>query len=66
VSETDLAFLQERLPAIFPNGVCDYTKRGVGQHPPRGTWISFDGDEGGTHHGHGRLHDHHHDDGADD
>jgi hypothetical protein len=66
VSAADLAFLQERLPAIFPNGVCDYTKRGVGQHPPRGTWISFGEGKGGSHHGHGSLHDHHHDDGAAD
>jgi hypothetical protein len=61
-----LALLQERLPAIFPAGVCDYTKRGIGQHRPRGTWISFDPGEGGAHHGRGDHHDHHHDDGPDD
>jgi hypothetical protein len=66
VSAADLAFLQDRLPAIFPNGVCDYTKRGVGQHPQRDTWISFDAGRGGAHHGRGRHHDDHHADGTDD
>lgn len=27
-----------RLKTIFPNGVCDYTKPGVGQQPPLRTW----------------------------
>jgi len=44
VSSADLALLQERLPAIFPGGVCDYTKRGVGQHPPVGTWLDYGAD----------------------
>jgi hypothetical protein len=31
-----------QLGSIFPQGVCDYTKPGVEQTPPTGTWISFD------------------------
>jgi hypothetical protein len=27
-----------RLREIFPSGVCDWSKPGVGQLPPRGTW----------------------------
>jgi hypothetical protein len=30
-----------RLNAIFPEGVCDWTKPGVGQEPLAGTWLSF-------------------------
>jgi len=30
-----------QLRAIFPQGVCDYTKPGVGQQPPDGTWQMF-------------------------
>jgi len=30
-----------RLRAIFPTGVCDWSRPGVGQQPPRGTWLSF-------------------------
>lgn len=30
-----------RLGAIFPEGVCDWTKPGVGQQPLAGTWLSF-------------------------
>ena len=26
---------------IFPEGVCDWSKPGVGQQPPKGTWQSF-------------------------
>ncbi len=29
------------LLATFPDGVCDYTKPGVEQQPPVGTWIEF-------------------------
>jgi hypothetical protein len=29
-----------RLAAIFPTGVCDYSKPGVEQRAPRGTWLS--------------------------
>ncbi|MDA1184820.1 MAG: DUF6351 family protein [Acidobacteria bacterium] len=34
-----------RLRAIFPEGVCDWSKPGVGQQPLAGTWLSFGGDE---------------------
>jgi hypothetical protein len=37
LSASDLA----RLRAIFPGGVCDWSRRGVGQQPPAGTWLSF-------------------------
>jgi hypothetical protein len=30
---------QQRLEAIFPEGVCDYGARGVGEVPLRGTWL---------------------------
>jgi Tannase-like family of unknown function (DUF6351) len=30
-----------QLKAIFPQGVCDYTKLGIGQQPPDGTWQMF-------------------------
>jgi hypothetical protein len=30
-----------RLRRIFPDGVCDYTKPGVGQQRLKGTWLSF-------------------------
>ena len=30
-----------RLNAAFPDGVCDYTKPGVGQQPLEGTWLSY-------------------------
>ena len=29
------------LQGIFPNGVCDYTKPGVGQGPPAGTYLKL-------------------------
>jgi hypothetical protein len=31
-----------QLNAIFPQGVCDYSKPGIGQQPPDGTWQVFD------------------------
>ena len=31
----------QRLSAIFPNGVCDWTKAGVEQQAPSGTWQSY-------------------------
>ena len=37
VSDAQLASVR----AIFPTGVCDYTKKGVGQVPPQGTWLSY-------------------------
>jgi hypothetical protein len=33
-----------QLRQIFPDGVCDYGKPGVGQVPLAGTWVSFKGD----------------------
>ncbi|NUS00692.1 MAG: hypothetical protein HOV67_36190 [Kribbellaceae bacterium] len=30
-----------RLHAIFPGGVCDWSKPGVGQQPLAGTWLNF-------------------------
>jgi hypothetical protein len=36
---TDAQFAQLR--AVFPQGVCDYTKKGVMQRPAAGTWQSF-------------------------
>jgi Tannase-like family of unknown function (DUF6351) len=32
---------EARLQAVFPDGVCDYSRRGVGQQPVAGTWLSF-------------------------
>jgi hypothetical protein len=32
---------QARLAAVFPSGVCDYTRRGVAQVRPDGVWQSF-------------------------
>ena len=32
---------QVELRAAFPDGVCDYSRLGVGQQPPLGTWLSF-------------------------
>ena len=33
-----------QLKAAFPQGVCDYSKPGVGQGPLAGTWLMFQGD----------------------
>lgn len=33
----------ERLAAVFPDGVCDWTKPGVGQQPPASEWPLFGG-----------------------
>ncbi len=33
-----------RLHAIFPNGVCDYTRRGIFQPPLLDTWMVYTGD----------------------
>ncbi|MBE8520426.1 hypothetical protein ILP97_23525 [Amycolatopsis sp. H6(2020)] len=35
---------RKRLRAAFPDGVCDYSRPGVGQRAPIGTWLSY-GDE---------------------
>ncbi|TDD63256.1 hypothetical protein E1263_01105 [Kribbella antibiotica] len=29
------------LRKAFPSGVCDYTRPGIGQQPPAGTWLNF-------------------------
>jgi hypothetical protein len=34
----------ERLEAIFPHGVCDYSQPAVGYGPPAGTWLDFTDD----------------------
>ncbi len=31
----------DQLKTIFPKGVCDFTKPGVGQEPTEGTWLFF-------------------------
>ena len=31
----------DRLNAIFPNGVCDYSRKGVGQRSLEGTWLDY-------------------------
>ncbi len=33
---------QRRLTRLFPGGVCDWTRPGVGQQPPDGPWITVD------------------------
>jgi hypothetical protein len=33
-----------RLRRIFSGGVCDWSKPGAGQQPPRGTWLKFGGE----------------------
>jgi hypothetical protein len=37
VSDAQLASLK----TLFPQGVCDYSKKGIGQAPPQGTWLSY-------------------------
>jgi hypothetical protein len=32
---------QKRMQRIFPNGVCDWSRPGVEQQPPIGTWLRF-------------------------
>ena len=32
-----------RLRAVFPDGVCDWSRPGVGQAPVRDTWLRYDG-----------------------
>jgi Tannase-like family of unknown function (DUF6351) len=32
---------EARLHAVFPDGVCDYRRPGVGEQPLSGTWLSF-------------------------
>ncbi len=35
------------LQAAFPSGVCDYTKPGVSQQPPKARWLTFADGPGG-------------------
>lgn len=35
------------LQATFPDGVCDYTRPGVGQQPPKARWLTFADGPGG-------------------
>jgi hypothetical protein len=32
---------EQRLRATFPDGVCDYSRPGIGEQPLAGTWLSF-------------------------
>jgi hypothetical protein len=44
ISDYGVAFTPEqaeRLRAVFPNGVCDYGERGVGQQRLKHTWLSY-------------------------
>jgi hypothetical protein len=34
---------EARLRAVFPEGVCDYRRPGIGEQPLSGTWLSFGG-----------------------
>ena len=34
---------RDRLNAVFPEGVCNWSRRGVGQRDLEGTWITFTG-----------------------
>jgi hypothetical protein len=36
-----------RLQATFPTGVCDYSRPGVSQRPPKARWLTFAGGPGG-------------------
>jgi hypothetical protein len=36
---------QMRLRAAFPQGVCDYSRRGVAERAPRGTWLNYSSNE---------------------
>jgi hypothetical protein len=39
---------QKKLRAAFPDGVCDYSRDGVGQHRPIGSWLSYGDETTGT------------------
>ncbi len=53
LSRTDygvIAFTDDqwaRLQAAFPTGVCDYTRPGVSQRPPKARWLTFENGPGG-------------------
>jgi hypothetical protein len=38
------AFQRTRLNAVFPDGVCDYSRQGVGQRSIEGTWLDYSKD----------------------
>jgi len=40
---TFTAAQQARLAATFPGGVCDWSKPGVDERPPLGTWLDYGG-----------------------
>jgi hypothetical protein len=44
---------QARLRAVFPHGVCDYTRPGIGQRQPAGTWLNYGDGTSTSHAGHG-------------
>jgi hypothetical protein len=49
-TEYDVEFTdaqRERLLAAFPDGVCDWTRAGVGQQSAAGTWLTFNDGPGG-------------------
>jgi hypothetical protein len=37
-----------RLQQVFPQGVCDFSKPGVGQQPPTAPWLTFNSGPGGV------------------
>jgi hypothetical protein len=39
---------QARMRAALPEGVCDYSRRGVGEQAPLGTWLTYDGMSDGS------------------
>jgi uncharacterized tannase-like protein DUF6351 len=45
-SVTFTAGQKARLKAAFPQGVCNYSRRGVGERAPRGTWLNYNDVEG--------------------
>ena len=43
-SYDDVSFTEEqakRLAQVFPDGVCDYGERGIGQVELEGTWLAY-------------------------
>ena len=42
VDASDLSPKLERLKAIFPSGVCDYSRPGVGQQVTKTTWLRYE------------------------
>lgn len=46
ITFTDAEWAQ--LKAAFPHGVCDWTRKGVGQQAPTGSWLTYADTVGGT------------------